>query len=105
MLFLMIRRPPRSTLFPYTTLFRSGLRAQLVGVKLPPVGLLLKLSVPRGADFVPLSVSVTVAVQVVEPPRGISGAAQLTTVVVVRRRTFTSVVPVLVAWLSPRAGL
>src|SRR5438445_8520373 len=23
MLFLMIRRPPRSTLFPYTTLFRS----------------------------------------------------------------------------------
>src|SRR2546425_700958 len=93
--FLMIRRPPRSTLFPYTTLFRS----------LPPVGLLLKLTVPRGADFVPLSVSVTVAVQVVEPPRGISGAAQLTTVVVVRRRTFTSVVPVLVAWLSPRAGL
>src|SRR6266542_5983189 len=25
--FLMIRRPPRSTLFPYTTLFRSGLAA------------------------------------------------------------------------------
>src|SRR4051794_41257749 len=25
--FLMIRRPPRSTLFPYTTLFRSGVRA------------------------------------------------------------------------------
>src|SRR6266566_1092627 len=25
--FLMIRRPPRSTLFPYTTLFRSGLHA------------------------------------------------------------------------------
>src|SRR4029079_14846206 len=25
-LFLMIRRPPRSTLFPYTTLFRSRLR-------------------------------------------------------------------------------
>src|SRR2546430_9158434 len=24
--FLMIRRPPRSTLFPYTTLFRSGHR-------------------------------------------------------------------------------
>src|SRR3989338_3333025 len=23
--FLMIRRPPRSTLFPYTTLFRSGM--------------------------------------------------------------------------------
>src|SRR3712207_8831804 len=26
----MIRRPPRSTLFPYTTLFRSHLRAQRV---------------------------------------------------------------------------
>src|SRR2546427_597356 len=48
---------------------------------------ILKLTVPRGADFVPLSVSVTVAVQVVEPPRGISGAAQLTTVVVVRAAT------------------
>src|SRR3712207_7330566 len=30
----MIRRPPRSTLFPYTTLFRSGdhLRRELVAV-------------------------------------------------------------------------
>src|SRR3712207_7648527 len=28
--FLMIRRPPRSTLFPYTTLFRSG-RTELPG--------------------------------------------------------------------------
>src|SRR2546422_8263024 len=27
--FLMIRRPPRSTLFPYTTLFRSLLRHSL----------------------------------------------------------------------------
>src|SRR3712207_7074831 len=26
--FLMIRRPPRSTLFPYTTLFRSGSSAK-----------------------------------------------------------------------------
>src|SRR5258706_12865074 len=29
--FLMIRRPPRSTLFPYTTLFRSLLRRALHG--------------------------------------------------------------------------
>src|SRR3712207_9241395 len=34
--FLMIRRPPRSTLFPYTTLFRSAL---LEGVALAFVGL------------------------------------------------------------------
>src|SRR5256886_14702336 len=37
--FLMIRRPPRSTLFPYTTLFRSriaeGLQAQLKAIGIP----------------------------------------------------------------------
>src|SRR3712207_8307082 len=33
--FLMIRRPPRSTLFPYTTLFRSGLAGDRV--RYPPV--------------------------------------------------------------------
>src|SRR5712691_12059281 len=32
--FLMIRRPPRSTLFPYTTLFRSVLSTTLDG----PIG-------------------------------------------------------------------
>src|SRR2546430_4398718 len=38
--FLMIRRPPRSTLFPYTTLFRSGFpRARrTVNPALPPWG-------------------------------------------------------------------
>src|SRR6266516_7385405 len=29
--FLMIRRPPRSTLFPYTTLFRSGAGLRALG--------------------------------------------------------------------------
>src|SRR5256886_2170925 len=29
----MIRRPPRSTLFPYTTLFRSNLEAPLSGIR------------------------------------------------------------------------
>src|SRR5258708_40197616 len=38
--FLMIRRPPRSTLFPYTTLFRSiayllRYQGKLIGVELP----------------------------------------------------------------------
>src|SRR3712207_1827570 len=31
--FLMIRRPPRSTLFPYTTLFRSGWRGVCSAVR------------------------------------------------------------------------
>src|SRR5437588_1017385 len=32
----MIRRPPRSTLFPYTTLFRSHLRSAGRGGRAPP---------------------------------------------------------------------
>src|SRR5256884_5618989 len=39
----MIRRPPRSTLFPYTTLFRSLLATALVlGSFLFPLGVLLE---------------------------------------------------------------
>src|SRR5438876_2384687 len=30
--FLMIRRPPRSTLFPYTTLFRSHFESMKIGI-------------------------------------------------------------------------
>src|SRR2546425_8517965 len=49
----MIRRPPRSTLFPYTTLFRSlfDFRADFVepprvGAPTPPV----RITFPRGAS-------------------------------------------------------
>src|SRR2546430_7304724 len=56
----MIRRPPRSTLFPYTTLFRSGVAAdQRVGVLqrveqagsggLPQPGYPLRPACPLGA--------------------------------------------------------
>src|SRR5256885_10826860 len=31
----MIRRPPRSTLFPYTTLFRSGMKTALEQADIP----------------------------------------------------------------------
>src|SRR3712207_9338290 len=41
----MIRRPPRSTLFPYTTLFRSG----LPGVKRYPQSRLITVDVRTGA--------------------------------------------------------
>src|SRR2546425_586400 len=55
----MIRRPPRSTLFPYTTLFRSAT------AELEPDGLVetTKLTMPRGALLGALSVSATVTVQ------------------------------------------
>src|SRR5438094_5104114 len=39
----MIRRPPRSTLFPYTTLFRSERTVQLLDLRLMPGGNLLDL--------------------------------------------------------------
>src|SRR2546430_11635675 len=49
----MIRRPPRSTLFPYTTLFRSGFRERLVVLGRPvraeaPVGRLAHVLVVLG---------------------------------------------------------
>src|SRR5882724_12329985 len=43
--FLMIRRPPRSTLFPYTTLFRSAVAPNGVDQSLAPN--VLKLSPGR----------------------------------------------------------
>src|SRR6266850_8334456 len=44
--FLMIRRPPRSTLFPYTTLFRSGL-ARAPPARPSAANLLWHVFVPR----------------------------------------------------------
>src|SRR3989441_4832144 len=44
--FLMIRRPPRSTLFPYTTLFRSVLLHELGGLLLQLLVGRLQLRLP-----------------------------------------------------------
>src|SRR5690242_21526310 len=51
--FLMIRRPPRSTLFPYTTLFRSvrGLRRDCRSARPVASGSVERdVAVPRGRD-------------------------------------------------------
>src|SRR2546426_6997230 len=47
----MIRRPPRSTLFPYTTLFRSGRSRRLVAAdgREQPVQALAELGPLRGS--------------------------------------------------------
>src|SRR2546430_10330460 len=43
----MIRRPPRSTLFPYTTLFRSVFFGHLKVSNVKPSGSLVGLTLPR----------------------------------------------------------
>src|SRR2546422_6352362 len=42
----MIRRPPRSTLFPYTTLFRSHVRVTSPTIQICDLGATLRLGVP-----------------------------------------------------------
>src|SRR2546426_719612 len=76
--FLMIRRPPRSTLFPYTTLFRSP-------------------TVPVGALAEPGVASVTVAVQLVALPTGTEAGTQVTPAVAACVSTATTVGPELIA--------
>src|SRR3712207_7886025 len=51
--FLMIRRPPRSTLFPYTTLFRSDLvyADDAVAVVNKPAGLTTMRHAEEAAEF------------------------------------------------------
>src|SRR3712207_8974509 len=55
----MIRRPPRSTLFPYTTLFRSGGAYDL------DADALLALEVLDGLDVVPIARDEDVGVGVI----------------------------------------
>src|SRR5256885_3407637 len=43
----MIRRPPRSTLFPYTTLFRSRAQYDVVVLGAGPAGLVTAITVCR----------------------------------------------------------
>src|SRR3712207_9306001 len=48
----MIRRPPRSTLFPYTTLFRSGYDGPYVDPRLHAMTPRSFLLTPKLADYV-----------------------------------------------------
>src|ERR1035438_9487483 len=45
----MIRRPPRSTLFPYTTLFRSAFIAQVNLSTTPPGGMVQSINLGGGS--------------------------------------------------------
>src|SRR5256884_10013759 len=68
--FLMIRRPPRSTLFPYTTLFRSLAESAALATVGATLGigtgivlsLLLKVATPLPAAVSPFSILLGVVV-------------------------------------------
>src|SRR5258708_23916036 len=50
--FLMIRRPPRSTLFPYTTLFRSNVSPALIFIwRCSPLIIFIKLALDSPCEF------------------------------------------------------
>src|SRR2546428_511298 len=68
------------------------------GAKAPAASLLVQFTVPVGVVFVPLSVSVTVAVQLAATPT--ARAPQLTAVEVVRLATVTVALPLLFWWRS-----
>ena len=50
--FLMIRRPPRSTLFPYTTLFRARCGSPLISARYPPVSMPRVMTRVRKKDLI-----------------------------------------------------
>src|SRR3712207_7237002 len=50
----MIRRPPRSTLFPYTTLFRSGRVVDFIDVHVWPIFNLADTAIVVGAVLLAL---------------------------------------------------
>src|SRR3712207_7191873 len=61
-LFLMIRRPPRSTLFPYTTLFRSGTARPMLPTlmaRAAPKGVFLIASATGRAMAMPMASAAT----------------------------------------------
>src|SRR2546426_10931943 len=74
----MIRRPPRSTLFPYTTLFRSNGQTHSGTISAPgelhtwtftaTAGDYIALSIGEGA---PVSVDFTPWIRLVSPPRAL----------------------------------
>src|SRR6266480_6360336 len=76
--FLMIRRPPRSTLFPYTTLFRSVASRPTLGVpRLLGAGLLM------GMGFVTMHYSGMEAMRMQPPIRYEPSLAVLSVVIAV----------------------
>src|SRR2546430_12493529 len=71
----MIRRPPRSTLFPYTTLFRSWLQPE--GTATLRIGLLARLALGRCSSHADPQ-DKTDAVTPIEEARHVAGGHRIT---------------------------
>src|SRR2546425_1092481 len=65
--FLMIRRPPRSTLFPYTTLFRCGVVSGALNVTVLSVLVEAVLPLPAASVATPAAIVATTVPLVVMP--------------------------------------
>src|SRR5437870_2270568 len=101
----MLWVPVPITLGVYVDVHVAGLLALSVHAVNVPVPLLAGVIVPPDALLVPLSVSVTVTVQVLESFTRIDPEAQLTAVVVVRGRTVSAkALAVLPAWIESVAA-
>src|SRR3712207_7253841 len=72
--FLMIRRPPRSTLFPYTTLFRSSEVQEVLPLDFPvhlsqDSGILCeRLGFPDGQEAMLINGVLMILIELHEPP-------------------------------------
>jgi hypothetical protein len=77
-----------------------ALSVQVLLLKLPLLGLTDQVTVPPGVLLVPLSVSLTVAVQVVPVLASTGFGAHETDVLVVRVLTVTVVLPLLDWWVE-----
>src|SRR5258708_37681136 len=73
----MIRRPPRSTLFPYTTLFRSDVTCTVSNTRKTHTVKLIKSLIGGGTDTFDLTAAGTIATA-----QGNTGFAQNTSVAV-----------------------
>src|SRR3712207_7977459 len=63
----MIRRPPRSTLFPYTTLFRSIVPKAVINFARQPVAFFSRRNVARRGSLELLIDALDIAKQVISP--------------------------------------
>src|SRR3712207_9305204 len=90
----MIRRPPRSTLFPYTTLFRSGLKPHVAGDTAGSAREVAELRDPTQASLAPRLAAEVYGLKILA--EDVEDEAHNTTRFIILSKT--------PAWAAPRNG-